>query len=35
MVDLIANWDANYLILQCSLMWDILFLLIYKSVSGE
>lgn len=34
-VDVIANWDANYLILQCSLMWDILFLLIYKSVSGE
>lgn len=34
-VDVIANWDANVLILQCSLMWDILFLLIYESVFGE
>lgn len=35
MVDVIANWDANVLILQGSLMWDILFLLIYESVFGE
>lgn len=31
MVDVIANWDANDLILQGSLMGDILFLLLYKS----
>lgn len=34
-VDIITSWDANVLILQCGLMWDIVFLLIYVSVSGE